>query len=220
MTSPEPQTDSPVRRDKRKRILDAAVCVFARMGYHGARVSDIAREAGIAYGLVYHYFKNKEEILNTIFEDRWGGFREAVDGIAGGRGTTEDKLVSITALILGAHQIHPEWVKVFVLEILRSSRFAEPGSVRAVVRLFQAVTSILRAGQESGELRVDLDPEIACFVFIGSLELVISGQVLGLISIDEGREKESEYYVKVARTVVEIFLRGFSAPPSETGELR
>jgi TetR/AcrR family fatty acid metabolism transcriptional regulator len=220
MTSPEPQTDSPVRRDKRKRILDAAVCVFARMGYHGARVSDIAREAGIAYGLVYHYFKNKEEILNTIFEDRWGGFREAVDGIAAGRGTTEDKLVSITALILGAHQIHPDWVKVFVLEILRSSRFAEPGSVRAVVRLFQAVTSILRSGQESGELRGDLDPEIACFVFIGSLELVISGQVLGLISIDEVREKESEYYVKVARTVVEIFLRGFSASPSATGGVR
>ena len=84
MTSPEPQTDSPVRRDKRKRILDAAVCVFARMGYHGARVSDIAREAGIAYGLVYHYFTNKEEILNTIFEfatstpsptpDSWGSW--------------------------------------------------------------------------------------------------------------------------------------------------
>ena len=128
-SSADTPAESRVRRDKRNLILDSAVRVFARLGYHGARISDIATEAGIAYGLVYHYFKNKEEILNTIFEDRWGGFREAVDGIAAGRGTTEDKLVSITALILGAHQIHPEWVKVFVLEILRSSRFAEPGSV-------------------------------------------------------------------------------------------
>ena len=67
-----------VRRDKRALILDAAIKVFARKGYHGCRISDIAREADIAYGLVYHYFTNKEEILRTIFEERWSGFLELV----------------------------------------------------------------------------------------------------------------------------------------------
>ena len=81
-----------VRSGKRDLILDAAIHVFARMGYHGARISDIAREAGIAYGLVYHYFKNKEEILGTLFEERWGGFVEAVEGIADGSGSTAEKL--------------------------------------------------------------------------------------------------------------------------------
>ena len=73
------------RSDKRARILDAAIRVFARAGYHGARVSDIAREAGIAYGLVYHYFRNKEEILASAFEERWGGFLAIVEAIAAGR---------------------------------------------------------------------------------------------------------------------------------------
>ena len=57
--------------DKRRMILDAAVRVFARQGFHHCRVSDVADEAGVAYGLVYHYFNSKEEILNTLFLERW-----------------------------------------------------------------------------------------------------------------------------------------------------
>jgi TetR/AcrR family fatty acid metabolism transcriptional regulator len=193
-------------RDKRNLILDAAIRVFARMGYHGARVSDIAREAGIAYGLVYHYFKNKEEILNTIFEERWSGFLEAVEGIADGRGPSEDKLVSIAALVLNAYRLRPEWVKVLVLEIQRSSRFAEPGQLRAVGRLFQLLARLLRDGQAAGELRGDVDPDVASYVFLGALELVITASVLDVLHVEPGRE--AEYYQKVARTVVEVFLHG------------
>ena len=214
-----PQSETPVqrdrRRDKRNRIVDAAISVFARTGYHGARISDIACEAGIAYGLVYHYFKNKEEILNTIFEERWTGFLEAVDEIADGSTPTQDKLVSIAALILNAYRVRPEWVKVFVLEIQRSSRFAEPGQIRAVGRLFQTITRILHTGQASGELRRDLDPDVACYVLIGGLEIMITALVLGVIRIEEQEQGKNEYYVKVAQTVVEIFLNGFSAGDRE-----
>ena len=199
-----------VRRDKRARILDAAIKVFARKGYHGCRVSDIAREAEIAYGLVYHYFTNKEEILRTIFEERWSGFLELVDEIAARETTAEDKLVSIAALMLNAYRLRPDWVKVLVLELQRSSRFAEPGQIRAVGLLFQSVARILRAGQETGELRSDLDPDVACYVFIGALEIVITSLVLDLIKIEEKAPSESEYYLKVARTVVDIFLHGLS----------
>ena len=199
-----------VRRDKRALILDAAIKVFARKGYHGSRVSDIAREADIAYGLVYHYFTNKEEILRTIFEERWSGFLELVDEIAARETTAEDKLVSIAALILNAYRVRPDWVKVLVLELQRSSRFAEPGQIRAVGLLFQSVARILRAGQETGELRSDLDPDVACYVFIGALEIVITSLVLDLIKIEEKAPSESEYYLKVARTVVDIFLHGLS----------
>jgi TetR/AcrR family fatty acid metabolism transcriptional regulator len=176
------------------------------MGYHGARVSDIAREAGIAYGLVYHYFKNKEEILNTIFEERWSTFLEAVEGIADAATPSEDKLVSIAALVLNAYRLRPEWVKVLVLEIQRSSRFAEPSQMRAVGRLFQAVARLVRRGQARGELRPELDPEVASYVFIGALEIAITARVLDVIRIEAGREQE--YYQKVARSVVDIFLHG------------
>jgi TetR/AcrR family transcriptional regulator, fatty acid metabolism regulator protein len=199
-----------VRRDKRALILDAAIKVFARKGYHGCRVSDIAREADIAYGLVYHYFTNKEEILRTIFEERWSGFLELVDEIAARDTSVEDKLVSIAALMLNAYRVRPDWVKVLVLELQRSSRFAEPGQIRAVGLLFQSVARILRAGQDAGELRPDLDPDVACYVFIGALEIVITSLVLDLIKIEEKAPSESEYYLKVARTVVDIFLHGLA----------
>jgi TetR/AcrR family fatty acid metabolism transcriptional regulator len=209
----EPSSVSPgatrARSAKRARILDAAITVFARTGYHDARVSDIAREAGIAYGLVYHYFRNKEEILETIFEERWTGFVETVEAIAEAPTRTEEKLEAIAALILGAYRLRRDWVKVFVLEIQRSSRFAEPSQLRAVGRFFQAVAKILRAGQAQGALRGDLDPEVAGYVFVGGLEIVITALVLGVI-----RESDADpeaYAPKVARTVVEIFLRGIGA---------
>jgi TetR/AcrR family fatty acid metabolism transcriptional regulator len=208
-----PDSSDPNRRsraDKRELILDAAIKVFARHGYHGSRISDIAREAGIAYGLVYHYFRNKEEILGSIFEQRWGGFLEALEGIAAERGSAEDKLVSVAALMLNAYRVRPDWVKVLVIEIQRSARFAEPGQLRAVGQLFAVVGRILRQGQEAGELRADVDPAIACYVFLGALELAITSLVLGLVQVDEVDEARA-HYGKVARTVVDIFLRGIAA---------
>ena len=202
---------TPLRPDKRKLILDAAIKVFADKGYHGSRVSDIAREAGIAYGLVYHYFRNKEEILRTIFEERWSGFLEALEDIAAGPTSTEDKLVSVAALILNAYRLRPDWVKVLVLEIQRSSRFAEPEQIRAVGGLFDVLARILRQGQERGELRAGLDPGVACYVFVGSLDIVITSLVLGVTRLEGGESNERAFYLNVAKTVVDIFLHGVAA---------
>ena len=63
--------------DKRRLILDAAITVFARQGFHHCRVSDVADEAGLAYGLVYHYFDSKEQMLNELFSERWALLVEA-----------------------------------------------------------------------------------------------------------------------------------------------
>jgi TetR/AcrR family fatty acid metabolism transcriptional regulator len=197
-----------LRSEKRELILESAITVFARMGYHGARVSDIAREAGIAYGLVYHYFKNKEEILRTIFEERWSGFLEGLEGIADSAGTTENKLVSVAALMLNAYRLRPEWVKVLVLEIQRSSRFAEPSQQRAIGGLVQVIAGLIRAGQANGELRRNVDPEVASYLFIGGLEIVITARVLDVLKIEPGEEQG--YYQKVARTVVDVFLHGLA----------
>jgi TetR/AcrR family fatty acid metabolism transcriptional regulator len=202
------------RPDKRSLIQDAAIKVFATHGYHGSRVSDIACEAGIAYGLVYHYFSNKDEILASIFEERWSGFLEMVEAIAGGTTSTEDRLVSVAALILDAYRVRPDWVKVLVLEIQRSSRFAEPSQIEAVGRLLDAVARILRSGQESGEIRKELDPNVACYVLIGALDLVITSLVLGITRLEGGQQDEREFYLRVARTVVDIFMHGMAAEAS------
>ena len=195
-------------RDKRTLILDAAIKVFARAGYHGARVSDIAREAGIAYGLVYHYFKNKDEILSTIFEEQWFGFLRAVEDIGHSEGILRDRLVSIAALVLNAYRVRPDWVKVLVFEIQRSSRFAQPGQIRAVTRLFDAMREILETAQKGGELRADVDPGVASTLFIGALELMITRMVLGIVEVPEDEAAQRADYLEFANTAVEIFLNG------------
>lgn len=191
--------------DKRRLILDAAIKVFADRGYHASRISDIAQHAEIAYGFVYHYFKNKEEILDTIFRERWGGFIDAVAEIADDERNVEEKLLSIAAVTLTAYRRRPEWVKVLVFEIQRTQRFADPDRVELVGQLFGLITRILREGQERGELRADLDPALACSIFVGGLDIVVTNRVLDLVKIDGD---ENAYYVKVARTVVDLFLNG------------
>ena len=199
---PSSASRATARSDKRSRILAAAITVFARSGYHGARVSDIAAEAGIAYGLVYHYFKNKEEILATIFDEQWAKLIERLAELARGPGTLEARLVSIATLILDAVRTRPDFVKVLVLEIQRSSRFAQPGQVRAVGRLFEAFTELLEQGRARGELRDDIEPGIAATLFIGALDLLVTGQVL---EVDIALRDEPE---RIARQVVDVFLCG------------
>ena len=217
--SPAPVTPLPTREsttrmpagprgEKRAHILEAATRVFASRGYHGARVSDIAREAGIAYGLVYHYFRNKEEILDTIFAERWGQFLEVVDGIAGGPQPASEKLRQLAALILFAYRRRSDWVKVLVFEIQRTSRFSEPEQIEAVGRLFRGVARIIRSGQEAGELRNDLDANLVCLAFIGALETMITSQVMRVMRLPDQTQDDDD---RTVRTVVELFLGGLSA---------
>jgi AcrR family transcriptional regulator len=203
---PETTSDKTLKGvDKRRLIVDSAIKVFAEKGYHGTRISDIARDAKIAYGLVYHYFKNKEEILDTIFIERWGAFIDAVQVIADDDRGVEEKLLSIAAVTLTAYRRHPEWVKILVFEIQRTQRFADPDRMRLVGQLFRLIARILRDGQARGELREDLDPTLACYIFVGGLDIVVTNRVLDLMKIEGD---EAAYYVKIARTVVDLFLNG------------
>ncbi|MGE4608992.1 MAG: TetR/AcrR family transcriptional regulator [Myxococcota bacterium] len=130
-------SESTARRDERTGIPDAAIQQFARGGYHAARVSDIAEEAGIAYGLVYHGFKNKkEEVRNSSFDEWWCDFLDVVSAIAASDQPTRGRLFYIAKLIVNAYRVRPEWAKVLVLEIQCSSRFAEPGQMHEVGKLF------------------------------------------------------------------------------------
>lgn len=194
--------------DKRSRILDSAIRVFANKGYHGTRISDIARDAEIAYGLVYHYFKNKEDILDAIFVDRWGGFIEAVEAVARDTKPLEEKLFALAELILSPDPEKSEWLKVLIFEIQRTQRFRDPDRMRIVSQLFVAISRILRDAQEQGELRREIDPDIACYIFIGGIDIVVTSRVLELIPAEKD---EKAHYSKVAHTVVDLFLNGMKS---------
>src|SRR5687767_11276478 len=91
--------------DKRRQILDAAIRVFARQGFHACRVSDVADEAGVAYGLVYHYFDSKEEILNTLFTERWQVMLDAIADIDRQQEIpARDKLYLVASFIIDSYQ--------------------------------------------------------------------------------------------------------------------
>ena len=95
--------------DKRRLILDAAVRVFARQGFHQCRVSDIADEAGVAYGLVYHYFSSKEEILNNLFIERWQVMLDAIAEIDRREDiAARDKLYAVASFIIDSYRHEPD----------------------------------------------------------------------------------------------------------------
>src|SRR5207247_9623592 len=102
--------------DKRRLTLDAAIRVFARRGFHHCRVSDVADEAGVAYGLVYHYFDSKEEILNTLFLERWQIMLDAIAEIDAREMPARDKLYSVAGFIIDSYRHEPNLMKGIILE--------------------------------------------------------------------------------------------------------
>jgi hypothetical protein len=144
-----------------------------------------------------------------MFEERWNAFLHVVDQVADGPGSAAEKLHALAGLILYAYRRRPDWVKVLVFEIQRSSRFSEPEQIRAVGRLFGSVARVVRAGQQAGELREDLDAQLVCLAFIGALETMITSQVLGVM---RQPEEPAPYDDETVRAVVELFLGGLRSP--------
>ena len=168
----------PVRDDRRKQILKAAVKVFAERGYHGCRISDVAEEAGVAYGLVYHYFGNKDALLASVFDTNWAFFQKAVDEIAASPLPMIDKLHQIVGIAFQAFEMAPLVVKVLVLEFGRNARLGEALDNPAVARVFKTLAHIFEEGKRNGELFEGIDPRAMSVLFIGSLETAFVSFVL------------------------------------------
>ena len=107
--------------DKRRTILDAAVRVFARKGFNQCRVSDIADEAGVAYGLVYHYFRSKDEVLDTLFLERWNVMLEVIADIDRQAIPAREKLHAIASFIVDSYRHDPDLMKVIIVEVTRAA---------------------------------------------------------------------------------------------------
>jgi TetR/AcrR family fatty acid metabolism transcriptional regulator len=167
-----------VKDDRRKQILRAAVKVFAEKGYHGCRISDVAEEAGVAYGLVYHYYGNKDGLLASVFDANWAFFAKAVDEIVGADAGMTEKLGQIIELAFSAFEMAPLEVKVLVLEFGRNSRLGEALEKPQVARVFKSIAKIFEDGKKSGELQDGIDPGAMSILFIGALETAFVSFVL------------------------------------------
>jgi len=190
--------------DKRQLILDAAVRVFAHKGYHTCRVGDIAEEAGVAHGLLYHYFKSKEELLETIFRNTWTLMLETIHGVESLDDPARETLRKVAAIVLRSWRDTPDIVRVLVREVTRSPHLQQ--EIEETEQAFTALERIIRTGQENGEFREGVNPRFASFIFYGALEEILTGWVMGQLP-------DSEEDVKLAeRTVVEMLCDGLLAP--------
>jgi TetR/AcrR family transcriptional regulator, fatty acid metabolism regulator protein len=172
--------------DKRRQILDAAIRVLARQGYHGTRVSDIADEAGVAYGLVYHYFKSKDEVLNELFTERWSLLLAAIEEADREQETPRDKLAEVAAFIIDSYRYDPDLMKVIVVEVTRAANSFGRTHLLEINRAYEMIAAIVAEGQAQGVFRDDVDARFASMWFYGAIEQLLSGWVFDLIPREDG----------------------------------
>ena len=193
--------------EKRRAILHAAVRVFADKGYQGCRIADVAKQAGVAYGLVYHYFRNKEELLESVFAEQWAILMNALRAIDEGPGTASEKIAAIFSFVCDVYKTAPSAVRVLILEVTRTPHALRAGSTRETFeQAVRVVADIVRQGQVRGEFRADLDPFIAAAALLGALELAVTGMVIGLVPA--GDEDQID---RVKRQATDLVLGGLRA---------
>ena len=193
------------RSDKRVRIVDAAVGVFAEKGYRSARISDIARRAGVADGTIYLYFRNKEDLLLTIFEEKMDGIltglRAAVDGID----SPADRMRAFARFHFEQMRLQPALAQVLQVELRQSTRFVREYRPERLWEYLGVFETILRDGKAVGEFRAEIDPFLVKWAFFGALdELSIQWVV--------ARKRDRFNLEKAAEQVVDVFLRGMGRP--------
>ena len=181
--------------DKRRQILDAAIRVFARQGFHSTRVSDIADEAGVAYGLVYHYFSSKEEVLNELFTERWSLLLTAIDEADKEGQAPRAKLETVAAFIIESYRHDPELMKVIIVEVTRAANSFGQTHLGEIRRAYDSIARIVEEGQESGAFRKDIDPAFASMSFYGAIEQLLSGWIFDLIPDSDTDFEQAKIFV-------------------------
>ena len=201
-------TDRSIAQEEKRRLIrDAAVRVFARKGFHTCRVGDIAEEAGVAHGLLYHYFRSKDEVLECIFKETWSDIIAAAQMVEETDEPARDRLSGIAKILLRAWRRDPDLVRVVVREIVRTPDLQK--RMPEINESFDAIERIVARGQEDGEFRADVDARLVSFVFYGALEEILTGWVLGTL------EDGDEQIARAEQTVVEIVCGGL-APDRQT----
>jgi AcrR family transcriptional regulator len=188
--------------DRRQELLDAAVRVFARKGFRAARVGDIAEEVGVAHGLLYHYFRSKDEVLETIFRDTWHLLVAETERIEASGATLPEQLRRFARIYLGSWLVTPDVIGVLVREVARSPQVGETvDEIRGVLR---ALARMIEAARSRGVVRADCDATLAAWAVYGALEEILTGWVLGQLP---GGEEDVD---RAVTTVVAVASAGLA----------
>ena len=194
----------PTKLDKRTRILRSAVKVFAQKGFYNSKVSEIAKNASVADGTIYLYFKNKDEILISIFEEELGKFISEVQREL----DAEAKIVSKIEKYIHAHlrfvKTNPKLAQVFQLELRQSNRFIKEYTGSKLKEYLNLVGNLIQEGQRQGVLRNDVHPGLAKRALFGALDEIATHWVL----LKNGKYDLEES----AQQIANIFINGLLQP--------
>ena len=188
--------------DKRRLILDAAVRVFARQGFHTCRVSDIADQAGVAYGLVYHYFSSKEEILDTLFLERWDLMLGAIAEADSRERSAREKLAAIAGFIVESYRHDPELMKVIIVEVTRAANTFGRTHLAQIREAYAQIAAIVADAQTDGTFRAEIEPPFAALAFYGLIEQVLTGWIFDSAPVDD------QEFERAKAMIVETICRG------------
>jgi len=191
-------------QEKRDIILNAAIRVFARKGYPESRTADIATEAKVAYGSLYHYFQNKDDILLSIFRERWNILLAKVERIIGSSTAPAEEFSRIVDYMFRSYQSNPEMMKVLIMDVPRHSQFYSPGNWLLYNRLFKMMADIFEKGQEKGAFLKNVSPVIASYAIYGAVDTTIRQYVYN------PEFNASEFPLEEAKNhIMEILKEGF-----------
>jgi TetR/AcrR family fatty acid metabolism transcriptional regulator len=196
--------------DKRRQILDAAIRVFATRGFHACRVSDVADEAGVAYGLVYHYFGSKEEILNTLFTERWQIMLDAIAEIDRQQETpARDKLYLVASFIVDSYRHEPDLMKVIIVEVTRAANSFGREHLAKIREAYDMIGQIVEGAQREGVFKREISSDFAALMFYGAIEQLLSGWIFDVIPQSE------EDFEQAKSLVVEAICGGLEVPSTQ-----
>ncbi len=186
-------------------IIDAALNVFREKGYANARMADIARRAGVSYGLVYHYFGSKEVLFEMIVESWWSALYAMMDNEIASGDEIRDKLVNIIEFFLSTYGQKPNLMSIFVSEVCRSSVYHTEEGLSKFLKFFSLCEQIMVQGQESGFLLKDVPPHHLTYIFYGAIETFISVMVLGKEPLTKKRHE------RATSSILQVFIDGARA---------
>src|SRR5439155_6378038 len=138
-------------------------------------------EAGVAYGLVYHYFRSKDAVLDTLFLERWDVMLELIGEVDRQRIPARDKLHAIASFIIDSYRHDPELMKVIIVEVTRAANSFGQRHLDKIREAFARIADIVRNAQQEGSFRTEIAPEFAAMAFYGAIEQVLTGWIFGLL---------------------------------------
>ncbi|WP_017756053.1 TetR/AcrR family transcriptional regulator [Calidifontibacillus oryziterrae] len=165
-------------KPKYRQIIDAAVVVIADNGFHQAQVSKIAKKAGVADGTIYLYFKNKEDILISLFEDKMGQFTEKIEEVIAGKSNSVEKLLALVKMHLYQLADDPNLAIVTQIELRQSNTELRVKINEVLKDYIKIIDQVLRQGIEEGLFKENLNVKLARQMIFGTLDEVVTNWVM------------------------------------------